>query len=90
MAGKPIIRIGTILVASCEASLFMMGNIRILFPDTPFLLHQTYCNKRIKNICQEELKEQQEKTTEILWSYVVNNSEITKEELWAKTRAIGD
>jgi len=90
MSHKNIIAVGTMLVASCAASIFMMANTRILFPQTEFILHKTSFNKRIRNLSEEELKAQQEKGTKTLWSYVINNSDLTFEELSAKTDEKGD
>lgn len=77
MSGKKIIAVGMEKVCSAAASIFMMADRRILFPNTEFLIHKAgaYVNGKEDRI--QEVAIGVKKATQIAWEPILENSSLT-------------
>ena len=84
MCDKPVVSLGTYLVASTAAAIFMMANRRIILPNTKFVLHKSVFTLN-GEFTVDELKdmiESSERNTELLLEPVIQNSKISKQVLY--------
>ena len=81
MSRKKIIAIGMIDVSSTAASIFMMAEVRILLPNTLFLLHKASVVLEEKSYSLDELSELVESArdaTRISWEPLIKYSKLTE------------
>ena len=90
MSSKPVVAIGTSVVCSTAASIFMMASRRILFPGTEFLLHKSARELKGSYTADElekHLKEMR-KNDENFFKPVLDNSNLTSNVLYRKTKMV--
>lgn len=80
MCDKPVISIGTSLVASTAAAIFMMANRRIMMPNTTFVLHKSILtlNGDFTVDELEDMLKESKRNTELLLAPILENSKINK------------
>jgi len=80
MCDKKVTTIGVGLVASTAMAIFMMGDVRILVPDTDAIIHKTTTGIRDNNPTEDEAEyalECAQRGTKRAWKSVIENSSLS-------------
>lgn len=90
MSQKPVCTIGTSVVCSTAALIFMMAPRRILLPNTQFLLHKSTCKLDGMFTADEleDLMKESRRLDRIFLAPVLVNSRVSKSVLYKKTRRL--